>query len=51
LTYIAKQFMLAKVFFNKSLHILEDGANSVHVVILNTYLSSFFFSKFDEYKI
>ena len=34
-TYIAKQFMLAKVFFNKSLQILEDGASSVHVGILN----------------
>ena len=35
LIYKAKQFIF-KIYFKKSLHILEDGAGSVQVDILDT---------------
>jgi hypothetical protein len=34
--YKAKRFYVDKKSFEKSLHILEDGASSVQVDILNT---------------
>ena len=39
LIYKAKHFMLIQFFFEKTLHILKDGASSVQVDILNMCLS------------
>ena len=49
LIYKAKQFMLPKKKFKKSLYILEDTASSVQVDILNTQLSKKLFKTWQNY--